>query len=340
MKKQIIGFAIVIAFLFSSCKKDPDDPNITKLPIWKTYDQSNGLVNNLVSDIAVDAAGNKWFAVSSYSPEIDAEAGLCKFDGTNWTTYTTANSGLVHNLTTKLEIDLQGNLWIGYGQTTEGSGVSKFDGTDWTTYTSSNSGLVSNQVTAIAIDSLGNKWFGTSYGLSKFNGAEWTTFNSHNGLGSDFIFEITVDHENNVWVGTWGGGVAKYDGTNWMVYNRSNSGLPENIITAIAVDKQGVKWFGTSTMGVVKFSNEIWTSYNSYNTNMLSNDISDIAIDKNGVKWISTNGWGVSSYNGQYWSTYSPEYGYTDYYVTCISIDNDNKKWFGTYLKGAFSLED
>jgi ligand-binding sensor domain-containing protein len=116
--------------------------------------------------------------------------------------------------------------------------------------------------------------------------------------------------------------------------------LPENIITAIAVDKQGVKWFGTSTLGVVKFDDEIWTAYNTYNTNMLSNNISDIAIDKNGVKWISTNGWGVSSFNGQYWSTYSPEYGYTDYYVTCICIDNDNKKWFGTYLKGAISLED
>jgi ligand-binding sensor domain-containing protein len=43
----------------------------------------------------------------------------------------------------------------------------------------------------------------------------------------------------------WGGGLAKFDGVNWTVYNTSNSGLPDNYVYAIAIDGQGNKWIGT-----------------------------------------------------------------------------------------------
>ncbi len=42
-----------------------------------------------------------------------------------------------------------------------------------------------------------------------------------------------------------GGGLAKFDGVNWTVYNTSNSGLPDNHVYAIAIDGQGNKWIGT-----------------------------------------------------------------------------------------------
>ncbi len=41
------------------------------------------------------------------------------------------------------------------------------------------------------------------------------------------------------------GGLAKFDGVNWTVYNTSNSGLPSNYVRAIAIDGQGNKWIGT-----------------------------------------------------------------------------------------------
>ena len=223
--KMLICILFLGLFCLCSCKKEPDKPGTIIPQVWKTYNKSNGLLNNCVSDIAIDAAGEKWFAVSAYSSDGEGSGGLSHFDGTNWTTYSTSNSGLVYDHVTTVEIDHEGNKWIGYGQATIGSGVSKFDGTAWTNYTSSGSGLVSDQVTAIAIDSVGNKWFGTSHGLSKFDGTNWTSYNSSNGLGSDFIIAITVDYENNVWVGTWDGGIAKFDGTDWVVYNRSNSGM-------------------------------------------------------------------------------------------------------------------
>jgi hypothetical protein len=34
----------------------------------------------------------------------------------------------------------------------------------------------------------------------------------------------------NKWIGTDGGGLAKFDGVNWTVYNKSNSGLPDTLL--------------------------------------------------------------------------------------------------------------
>ena len=109
-----------------------------------------------MSSIAIDSEGNKWFAYG-FSGE-----GVSKFDGTNWTTYTT-DDGLADNNVDYIVIDQEGIKWFVYGYNAKG--VSKFDGTNWTTYTESD-GLINNRVLSIGIDSEGNKWFGTRAGLS------------------------------------------------------------------------------------------------------------------------------------------------------------------------------
>jgi len=111
-----------------------------------TYTTADGLASNTVFAIAEDSQGNLWFGT---------DAGVSRFDGTDWTTYTTSD-GLVENHVLAVATDYKGNLWFG----TLGEGVSKFDGTDWTTYTVSD-GLASNYVGVIAEDSQGNLWFGT-----------------------------------------------------------------------------------------------------------------------------------------------------------------------------------
>jgi ligand-binding sensor domain-containing protein len=58
------------------------------------------------------------------------------------------------------------------------------------------------------------------------------------------------------------GGLAKFDGVNWTVYNTSNSGLPDNDVTAIAIDGGGNKWIGTYGGGLAKFDGVNWTVYN------------------------------------------------------------------------------
>jgi ligand-binding sensor domain-containing protein len=61
------------------------------------------------------------------------------------------------------------------------------------------------------------------------------------------------------------GGLAKFDGVNWTVYNTLNSGLPNNWVYAIAIDGQGNKWIGTLGGGLAKFDGVNWTVYNTEN---------------------------------------------------------------------------
>lgn len=88
---------------------------------WTNYTTSDGLVSNWVSAIAIDAKDNKWFGCSStdWLMQDTMEGGVSKFDGTNWTNYTTADS-LVSNNVKAIAIDKEGNIWFGTDQ-----GISK-----------------------------------------------------------------------------------------------------------------------------------------------------------------------------------------------------------------------
>ena len=54
-----------------------------------------------------------------------------------------------------------------------------------------------------------------------------------------WFYAIAIDSQGNNWIGTLCCGLAKFDGSNWTVYNFSNSGLPGDYVRAIAIDSQG-----------------------------------------------------------------------------------------------------
>ena len=53
------------------------------------------------------------------------------------------------------------------------------------------------------------------------------------------------------------GGLAKFDGTTWTVYNTSNSGLPDNYVSSIAIDGSGNKWIGTMVAGLLNLTAQL-----------------------------------------------------------------------------------
>ncbi len=91
-----------------------------------------------------------------------------------------------------------------------------------------------------------------------------------------------------IWVGSnpIGGGLAKFDGTNWTVYDTDNSGLPDNHVEVITIDNNGNKWIGTYYKGFAKFDGTNWTVYNINNSGLSNNNVRAIAIDNNDNKWI------------------------------------------------------
>ena len=121
------------------------------------YDPSNTpLPSGGMLDVEADPTGGIW--VATY-------AGLVRFDGTTWTTYNQANTGMpgtyVADVARRASDGLiaiasnQSDHWPYTG------GVSTFDGTTWTHYTPDNSPLTHWQVVAVEFDGNGNLWAST-----------------------------------------------------------------------------------------------------------------------------------------------------------------------------------
>ena len=308
---------------------------------WTTYDTSNSdLVSDYVMSIATDEEGNKWFGTNN---------GVSVFDGENWTTYDTSNSELVWKKVNAVAIDAEGNKWFGTNK-----GVSKFDGENWQTYRYPD--LAHDYVNAIAIDNEGNVWFGTEYnGVSKFDGTTWTTYNTANGLVSNHINAIAFDEEGNGWFATkphctdWGctgGGVSKFDGTNWTTYHTAN-GLASNYVQSVAIEGANVKWFGgciasspspgmfrCDTSAVSRFDGG-WIIYLAGYSGPVGSRVNAIAIDWGGNQWFGTSDAGVSKFDGATWTTYdTSNSGLANDNVTAIAVDNEGNMWLGTYGGG------
>ena len=69
-------------------------------------------------------------------------------------------------------------------------------------------------------------------------------FNTEHGLALSSILSAFKDKAGNLWFGTFGNGVSKYDGKTFTTYNSSH-GLIHNFIEAITEDSEGNIWFST-----------------------------------------------------------------------------------------------
>jgi ligand-binding sensor domain-containing protein len=132
---------------------------------------------------------------------------MAKLNGTTWTVYDTANSGLPQDIVRTITVDDSGNAWIG----TSRGGLTKFDGTNWIVYDTSNSDIPGDYVNSITIDSVGNKWIGVLWhGLAVFNDTDWTVYDhSNSGMPGNSALAVAIDQYGNKWIGS-GSGLAVY----------------------------------------------------------------------------------------------------------------------------------
>jgi sensor histidine kinase YesM len=111
----------------------------------------DGLPSNAVYCIFKDSRGIVW---------IGTDAGLVKYDGLQFKTFTKKN-GLAGNFSRDIKEDKFGNLWIAC----YGDGLTKFGNNNYTNYTTKN-GLVHAQIRTLFFNSKGKLFIGTEKGLS------------------------------------------------------------------------------------------------------------------------------------------------------------------------------
>jgi ligand-binding sensor domain-containing protein len=122
-------------------------------------------------------------------------------------------------------------------------GAPKFEARD--------SGLaVAARAGAISLDSRGMPMVPTEAGLARWNGPDndkpWTVTGLTNGLVVPSVAWAMEDREGSIWVGTIGGGLARWLGDGEWEDWTSQQGLTDDVISAVARDRHGRLLIGTS----------------------------------------------------------------------------------------------
>ena len=115
-------------------------------------------------------------------------------------------------------------------------------------------------------------WVGTEDGLAlidKAAGKVVKTWQEKDGLPFKVVTAIDVDPvTGDVWLGLFGGGLARFSAGRFDHWNQMNSGLVNDVVYGVAVEHDNV-WAAT-TAGTSRLNTKTgeWTIYNEKNTEM------------------------------------------------------------------------
>lgn len=241
-------------------------------------------------------------------------------------------------------LDEAGKTWFATGV-----GIATNFNNEWDFYNTSNSNLPSNAIFCISTDYNGIFWFGTDNGLVKFdrNNNNWTVYNKSNSkIPANLITAVSCDAEGNVYIGTNGLGAAKFDGTDWIRFTKTNSGLSTNYINLVQAVGGSVLIAclnepGSAANipgGLFRLSNgsirQIYTpkaSSRMYDINLIGSDI-----------WVSTGRCAFRmdrEFNRMEILDWSVVRELPTNSIVSLDIDSFGNKWIGTWGHGFIKIK-
>jgi hypothetical protein len=247
---------------------------------WKTYNIPEGLGDAFVYDVLKADNGDIWIATWSGANRI-REGKLD--DRSYWDLYTVENTG---------------------------------------------GGLPNDWVYGLAMGKNGEIWMATEGGLARFKEGQWDNWNHEQGQGADYelvkdqiqftndparyskhhtrqksemglekvdvaynpnyIVALLVDDDGSVWAGTWGGGLAHFNGTTWENFTVAE-GLPANHVFSLHRHNDGRILVGTSNGLAVRENDGSFSLFNTAD-GLYSNIVFSMATANDGSSWIGSYG--------------------------------------------------
>ncbi len=175
----------------------------------------------------------------------------------------------------------------------------------WRHFTTSN-----DPVKTITMDG-DTLWMGTSKGIIRFDtgSGEYETYSptsTGGGFVSKGIYVIAIDPKGDKWVGTYGGGLSRFDGKTWQHYS-SADGLGDDWVYDIAFDRDGKMWVATWD-GVSIFDGSRFTTTYRVADGLADKWVYTLVLDNDGIFWFGTEA-GVSRFDRKSWTTYTHKDG-------------------------------
>jgi len=201
-----------------------------------------------------------------------------------------------------LKTDKAGKLWIG----TLRHGLYILDPSSGKCehIISGNAGkhISQNDVYCIEEDQSGRMWIGTNGGGTDIYDPKTDQFYNyrqlfntdglHNATINNFTRSLTPVNSDEMWVGTWGGGIAVFNinAKSVTVYNKAGNALPNNLILSLLQDAAGNVWVATNGGGIDEFDAKS-ARFKPYleNEGLINDIVYKILQDKSGLFWLSTS---------------------------------------------------
>lgn len=207
-----------------------------------SYTSDDGLLNNDVTDIAIDSRAGKFFG---------------SVDGITW-----FHDGIMDQL---VFFDYYGSMFDKpirqmdiYGDTLYiaqdggiGRLVSGVDGISGASRWASEFGITpfSGNIRSVEVNGMDKQWFGTDVGVETHTGyfakENWDLYSTENGLVNKDVISIAEDPDGGLWFGTYGGVSHLSDGV-WTSYTTAD-GLLNDTVYDIGFDLDGSVWLGTGS---------------------------------------------------------------------------------------------
>jgi len=159
-----------------------------------------------------------------------------------------------------------------------------------------------------------------------------------NGLPQANIYCIFQDSRGYLWLGTEGSGACRFDGRNFLVFNR-DKGMAGDVVRSILEDSQGRLWFGTDS-GVTVYNGLKFFKINEKN-GLSSNTVVCLYRDNTDTVWIGTAGDRGGLNKVEFFtgdsvkiSQFSVNDGLSNDNIFAICEDNFDRLWIGTFGGG------
>lgn len=215
-----------------------------------------------------------------------------------------------------------------------------------------------NKFIDFAVDQNGVLWCASAQsdggGFSRFDGNTWRSYNTRtlDSLLTDNVCAVTVDLNNDVWLGTFGRGIVHFHADTLFEIIYMDDGIfsgietsPEYVVVPhMVTDRLGNIWFANFESRVRRYiicrsADSLWTQYTVADGINLPR-IRSLMVDAVNRLWIGSQNHGVLVYDpagtaadkrdDEVAGSLNRSDGLEDEYITALAEDAEGTVWIGT----------
>jgi len=159
--------------------------------------------------------------------------------------------------------------------------------------------------------------------LTQYSRMVWT---QQHGLPQDAIHAITQTSDGYLWLGT-DEGLARFDGFEFVVFNKDHGDLPSNSITALAAAGDEL-WIGTSS-GLTQYRDHRFRKF-TIKDGLPDEDVVNLFVAHDGALWIVA-GANLSRFQNGAFTNYAPSENFPATSIRGVREDSHHNLWVAAF---------